>query len=65
MFLDDPQVVVVLVQIGGDLGGVGEGRGGGREKPSLPAQPAPPQQAKDTQASFGIPSLQPQGPSAR
>ena len=32
MFLDNPQVVVVLVQIGGDLGGVGEGGGGGREK---------------------------------
>lgn len=25
MLLDNPQVVVVLVQIGGDLGGVGEG----------------------------------------
>lgn len=32
MLLDNPQVVVVLVQIGGDLGGVGEGRGGGRKE---------------------------------
>lgn len=27
MFLDNPQVVVVLVQIGGDLGEGGRGRG--------------------------------------
>jgi hypothetical protein len=37
MFLDNPQVVVVLVQIGGDLGEGRRERKGGRI-PSLPAQ---------------------------